>query len=283
MKRFIFFSVIILIILGSCSRRPRYVIPEKKMIDVLVDIQLAQAIYGRNNQFTTDEKKDALIEGVLKKHKVSQAELDSSLVWYADNIQYYETITDSVASKLRARSSQFSAYMNATAKRGINTTQYLPPYYYLNEYTPTLSFDIDSFRIKNVEVPKFKIRFDVQGLSDLDNVEAAFYYRYKDTVVKEIVPIAENRRYTFSRPNLSDSLLKSISGYIHLNNKIKELPTNIMLYNINYIDSTTVETPRDSVDYILPSIPSSADSSTETAVESVAVEEAEVAAEAMPN
>ena len=63
-------------------------IPEEKMVDLLCDIQLAQAVYNSDNQFSSNEKKDGLIEGVLKKHKVTQADLDSSLLWYADNIAY---------------------------------------------------------------------------------------------------------------------------------------------------------------------------------------------------
>lgn len=38
------------------------------------------------------------------RNMTSQAELDTSLVWYADNIDQYRIINDSVTSRLRAKS-----------------------------------------------------------------------------------------------------------------------------------------------------------------------------------
>ncbi len=59
MKRIAILAFIILLVFGACSRRPRHVLPETKMVDVLIDIQLAQAIYTRDNQFNNDLKRDA--------------------------------------------------------------------------------------------------------------------------------------------------------------------------------------------------------------------------------
>jgi len=226
--------------------------PEKKMVDVLVDIQLVQAIYIRNSQFSSDDKKDALVEGVLKKHKITQAELDSSLMWYADNIAYYETINDSVSSKLKARN---SLYANNATILGQSKAQHLiPPYFNLNQSTPTLSFDIDSIKIKTFDVPKFKLRFNVQGVSNLQEIEAGVFFRYKDTIVKHILPIDKNQLYIFNKPNLGDSLLKSISGYVHLKDKKLAPLSNVMLYNISYMDSLSLVT-NDSLNIETPLLP----------------------------
>jgi len=217
--------------------------PENKMVDVLIDIHLAQAIYTRNPQFSTSDKRDELVAGVLKKHKVTQAELDSSLMWYSENIEYYETINDSVASKLKARNERFLALSNKAVRKR-NTDHLIPSYYNLNSITPVMRIDIDSFRVKNLDMPKFRLQFDVQGLSDLQNVEAALFFKYKDTLVKEIVPITENTRYTIDKPLLPDSLLKGISGYVHARDKAPMLPLNVMLYNVTYLDSLATDSSR---------------------------------------
>ena len=282
MRRIIIFTFIIILLLGACSRRPGYVMSEKKMVDVLVDIQLAQAIYIRNNQFYSNDKKDALIEGILKKHKITQAELDSSLVWYADNIAYYETINDSVASMLRTRSNQYAAYISKIAGQD-NPQRIIPAYFNLNRSTPTISFDIDSNRIKTFDIPKFKLKFNVFGLSDFQDVEAAVYFRYKDTIVKNIIPIDKNQLYVFDKPNLADSLLESISGYVHLRDKTINPLSKVMLYNISYMDSVTVAA-KDSLE-ALPVIPvASRPQQTEKQIETSAVETAvqETAQESEP-
>jgi hypothetical protein len=214
---------------------------EDKMTDVLYDIHLAQAMYRNGSDFSTDEKKDALLNGILQKHNITQVELDSSLLWYSDNIEIYNTINDSVASRLRFIGNAMRSRLNIS---GRNYSNYLvPPLSFLNEQTPTMSFDIDSNKIKTIDLPKFLLRFDVQGVSSLQKAEAAVFFTYKDTLVKTIVPIAENRRYIFTKPPLADSLLENISGYVHVRNKIKGISPDVILYNISYLDSIAGHTP----------------------------------------
>ncbi|MFV0418454.1 MAG: DUF4296 domain-containing protein [Dysgonomonas sp.] len=240
MQRSVIYIIIIIVIATvSCSRRPGYVIPEQKMMDVLYDIQLSQAIYRSNTQFGSNESKDALVEGVLKKYKITQAELDSSLVWYSDNIQYYMIITDSVAARLKLNNERLIALKNELNAKTRNWDNLIiPPFFYLNESTPTLSFNIDSSKIKTIDLAKFNIRFRVQGLNKDQNIEAAFFYKYKDTLIKQLMPIDSNIQYLFTKPQLADSLLKNISGYIHMrNSKMKLNKPGVILYNISYSDS----------------------------------------------
>lgn len=239
----IIYTSILLIISAvySCGKKPSYVIPREKMMDVLYDIQLAQAIYkNSSSEYESSAKKDALIAGILEKYDISQAELDSSLVWYADNINIYIQINDSVRNRLRAKADllmNMKSAMDANnqKKNGIA----LPSVFYLTEATPTLSFNLDSLRIKNENLSPFRFKFDVQGLPESQTVEAALFFTYKDTLVKQIITIDRNTNYIFDTPQLPDSLLKSISGYTHLkNNRVGGTP-RVILYNIIYSDSTS--------------------------------------------
>lgn len=241
MQRYIYILTSILLLAYtsvSCGRRPSYVIPEQKMMDVLYDIQLAQAIYmNSDGNFDSSQKKDALVASILQKYDITQAELDSSLVWYSDNVKIYVQINDSVTARLKARSEQLMVLRASSEMSMKNKTEsFLPPFAYLNNYNPTLSFNIDSFKIKNENLSKFKLQFDVQGINNLVKAEAALFFTYKDTLIKQIQPIVANKRYLFDLPQLPDSLLKSISGYLHINNKMGGLP-DIMIYNISYKDS----------------------------------------------
>ncbi len=51
--------------------------------------------------YTTVEKKEALIDQVLEKHKITEARWDTSLSWYSDKIDLYLQINDSVKSRLK--------------------------------------------------------------------------------------------------------------------------------------------------------------------------------------
>lgn len=239
MQRFIIYiAVVLLVVFAACSRRPSYVIQEEKMVDLLCDIQLAQAVYNSDNQFSPNEKKDRLIEGVLKKHKVTQADLDSSLLWYADNIAYYEVINDSVASRLRTKSDRIVASRSISST---STNYLIPPFFKLSNYTSTMYFDIDSVKIKDLDASKFHLSFNTQGVSSKQNVEAAIYFTYRDTLVYKTIDIEKDKSYIFSKPNLPDSLLKSITGYIHLRDIPKNVSQNVLLYNINYLDSLSLD------------------------------------------
>lgn len=239
-RTMIYLVIFTVVFFYSCGRRPRYVLPEDKMTDVLYDIQLAEAIYRSDANFNTDEKKDALIAGVLAKYKISQADLDSSLLWYSDNIEYYMAVNDSVASRLRANNTLAVNDKSAlTQDRGF-ADLLIPPYYNLTNATPTLSFNIDSSKLLTIDYPNFKLKFNVQGLSPLLNAEAAVFFTYKDTLVKDIIPIDKNTGYVFTKPQVADSLLKSITGYVHVSNKVRGLPVNIILYDIVYTDTLSV-------------------------------------------
>ncbi|MDR1981679.1 MAG: DUF4296 domain-containing protein [Tannerellaceae bacterium] len=91
-KRLYKYSIALLaaILPVACSKAPSGILPEKKMQAVLVDMQLAEAMIQTNYADYTDVAyKDALYQSVFKKHKITQAVYDSSLVWYGKNLDIY--------------------------------------------------------------------------------------------------------------------------------------------------------------------------------------------------
>ena len=56
----------------------------------MYDMYIAEALIENDYQkFDLPEKKEALIDQVLEKHKISEARWDTSLSWYSDNIDQY--------------------------------------------------------------------------------------------------------------------------------------------------------------------------------------------------
>ncbi|MDR1356636.1 MAG: DUF4296 domain-containing protein [Tannerellaceae bacterium] len=81
--------------MSSCSKTPKGILPEKKMKDVLVDIQLAENIINADYKTYPDSaRKVALYESVFRKHNITQAVYDSSLVWYGRNLDLLMTVYD---------------------------------------------------------------------------------------------------------------------------------------------------------------------------------------------
>lgn len=237
----VYIIIVATILFASCSRRPGYVLSEKEMADVLYDIQLAQSIFRISSDFSSDEKKDAVVEGILIKHDITQAELDSSLIWYADNLNDYVKINNVVSERLKADYDKLEAEKEALKKSMRDWSAYvLPPFYYLTESTPLLSFKIDSVRMKTIDLDKFIVAFDVLGLNDNNNVETGIYFTYKDTLVKDFLSVKEDTHFILRKPQLPDSLLKNISGYIYLKKDKESINSNVLLYNISYSDTLSV-------------------------------------------
>jgi len=86
------------ILFFACSNRPSHVLSEKKMEKVLYDLYLAEAEISANyTVFSSDSaRKSDLLNSVLKKHKITEAVLDTSLAWYSGNLERYLKINDNL-------------------------------------------------------------------------------------------------------------------------------------------------------------------------------------------
>lgn len=238
MRGVIYTLLVCIVVFYSCSRRPGNVLSESEMTDVLYDIQLAQAMMNSyiDPNYNNIDHKDALVKSILDKYKITQADFDTSLVWYSDNMAIYLDINDTIAARLR---SQVEIIRNRITEQNKSEdalrNRLLPPRFYLTGDEPTLSFNVDSFKIKTMNMKHFKLLFDVQGLSLNDRVSAGLYFTYQDTSVHKMITLEGDNRYLIDKPQLPDSLLKGVSGFIHLRHSSQ--PSRILLYNIQYQDS----------------------------------------------
>jgi hypothetical protein len=92
---------------ASCSKVPDHIISEKKMRAVLYDMQIAEAVVETDYEtYRTGDERQTVYDGVFAKHHITQAEYDSSLVWYGENMELYmriyklvlKDINDNIAS-----------------------------------------------------------------------------------------------------------------------------------------------------------------------------------------
>lgn len=86
----------------ACDKAPRGVIPEGTMEDMIVDLTLADAyIESHWDQFPDDSSKLVLKQSIFNKYGVTPELYDTSLVWYARNMDVYVKVYENVVTRLQ--------------------------------------------------------------------------------------------------------------------------------------------------------------------------------------
>lgn len=92
------------LLLVACSDKPDGMIPESDLVDLMADMQLAEAYNDVSNGYRTiGENRRKSGAAVLKAHGITPEQLDSTLSWYGRNIDDYQALYDKVDKELNAR------------------------------------------------------------------------------------------------------------------------------------------------------------------------------------
>ena len=231
----------------SCQNRPSEVLSRKKMENVMYDMYIAEAIIDHDyTNFSLPEKKEALINQVLEKHKISEARWDTSLSWYSDNIDQYLQINDSVKSRLKRKqkiAQQFSARQAAILKAlEKKPPNYIPPHFHIASLgcDRGFKFSLDSVQLAEKFADKDSIffRYKVIGLfpDDSYSLKSMLSIEYGDTTIHETLKLEENKPYSFPlSKHIEQDTIISLNGFVNLSGKLPPIP--IQLYQISLGDS----------------------------------------------
>ncbi|MDO5665424.1 MAG: DUF4296 domain-containing protein [Bacteroidia bacterium] len=224
----------------------------KNMEKLMYDVYIAEALIDNDYQnFDTPEKKEALINEVFRKHKITQAEWDTSLSWYSDKIEIYLKMNDSVKARLQRYHKATEQIMNRQLQqeRDLAAWSYSPSYipnnYAFDEIIPKngFRFRLDTAEITNkIKSAEFDFGFNVIGVpaNSNPNLRTMLMLEYKDTIIYRTELINENRNYTLHGQkyltNLKDTLvlndtLQKITGFVKLQDRSGKY-RNIRLSNI---------------------------------------------------
>ncbi|MCX6225733.1 MAG: DUF4296 domain-containing protein [Bacteroidia bacterium] len=108
-KNLIYPILIILLVLNSCgegrSKSKKGILSEEKMVELLVDTHLADAMLLVDNSRLDEKRNKALFyfPSVLEKHGITKAQMDSSVAWYMRNPAGYARIYEQVIKNLEKR------------------------------------------------------------------------------------------------------------------------------------------------------------------------------------
>ena len=217
--RIILFLLTILLI--ACSNRPKEVLTDKKMEDLLYDLYVAEGEVTTNYPiFGTDSlRKETLFNSVLAKHKVTKTELDASIDWYSDNLDKYAKINKNLSNR-------FEKDIQSMRDPNIEQVQPLVNYIdlpfirdsvnFLNPYS--LPRNLFSFRSDTALYEYggiYEVQFNVLGINEAIRSELTFCVECADTtfvrrtqidkngLCREMIDITRNKRF------------REIYGYIH--------------------------------------------------------------------
>ncbi|KGN96693.1 hypothetical protein HQ39_01180 [Porphyromonas sp. COT-108 OH2963] len=88
------------ILIFGCRTRPKYVLNSDEFYAVSKDIFIAEQIL--RSESVEDSVKVLYYQSIFDKHNLTQAQYDSSLVWYAKNVNLLNPIYDKIANELAA-------------------------------------------------------------------------------------------------------------------------------------------------------------------------------------
>lgn len=109
MKGFCGIFLLVLVLATGCSKTPKHIIEEDAMTRILVDMYKAEAVMEQEEKtFYNDSTKKRLRQSVFMKHNVTQELYDTSLIWYAHNLDVYKTICDEVVKELEAENKELT-------------------------------------------------------------------------------------------------------------------------------------------------------------------------------
>lgn len=241
MKRALF-VILSILIMASCHRHPDYVIGEKEMEDLLVDIHKAEAVIESNyNIYNNNATKKKLREAVFLRHGVTQEQFDTTLVWYGHHIDKYMEIYDRVAERLRAENEEAKKLLaeensQTMTQPGDSVDVWKQKRFHLFDSrlsSNLLTFDIatdENFRIRDY----FELRFKVLMLPEL-NVKPQVYMAVRhanNDLAYNWVDVEKEGWCTLSVQADSAKSISRVFGYI-------VLPMQLVPEKM-YVDSLTL-------------------------------------------
>ncbi len=97
-------SVGLTLLFSSCTMRPSSVLSNRKMVNILVDLHTAEGVLQAGGyNYGHDDDVNGYYAVILEQHGVTQAEFDSSIVWYTIHPQFFQRVYPKVVKRLQER------------------------------------------------------------------------------------------------------------------------------------------------------------------------------------
>ena len=96
----------------GCNRVPGHVIPPDDMAEIMADLNTAEAVAETNHaMFPNDSTRRVLRQSIYMAHGITEADFDSSMMWYGRNIDRYVEMCELTIETLEARQKKLGMQM----------------------------------------------------------------------------------------------------------------------------------------------------------------------------
>jgi len=97
----------------GCKKAPEYVLDHEEMAQLMADIHMGEAVIDFNySSFPNDSTRKLLKQSIYQAHGVTAEQVDTSFVWYGNNIEEYIKVYDRTIEILHRRQGD---YLSATS------------------------------------------------------------------------------------------------------------------------------------------------------------------------
>ena len=259
MQRFLYCTILIISLLGIVSCKPgipRKYLQPNKMADIMYDYHIAEALQSVHPAGDTMAVR-AYHAYILKKYKVSQADFDSSLVYYTRHTKLLEDVYDKIAERLNNESALYGGSQLTLGDEITNNSdttniwqaspvQILSPYLAFNRKTFEIKADT-SYHEGDKIILDFDTKFIYQdGMRDGVAVLAVTYSNDSVEVVSN--SLMSSAHYHLQINNAGRLKIKSIRGFfLHNNTQNQNLSSRttlkmLLITNIKLIRMHTKRT-----------------------------------------
>ena len=226
-----FFALVCFVLVGCKPERPKGILSEYKMEKVMVDYHLAQGMAETANDGDVEATRYKYIQAVFLKHHITEAEFDSSLVYYFENSEKFLEIYKNVSLKVQAQAEKYGIDARATKNHYSHLTDQgdtaniwtdfpntcIIPNKFQNIYQFSLMAD-STFRAGDSFIWHFHTQYITQGYDR--ETYAVFTLQYEnDSVVCVPQHIRGNNnfdiRFTPTAP-LDTVMLHKMSGFVYM-------------------------------------------------------------------
>lgn len=175
-----FLCTVVVIFCCGCSNRPDNVLSDAKTVDILTDMYLADAYISKNEyEFSTDSAKKGLRQSILKRHGVSQRELDHTLEWYGLHFDQYVALYEKVDRKIVEREKVYKKHKNSLDEQGdVNNLWPHPRVIRLSPVSMRdgLSFELDRSKLAKGD----RLLWNFRLVNDNANLQVFIAAEYND-------------------------------------------------------------------------------------------------------
>lgn len=251
------YSVVLLLgaLMATCSKVPDGILSEKKMQAVQLDMQLAEAMISVNSQdFPDNAHKEALYQSIFRKYRITQAEYDSSLVWYGRHLDIYMKVYDRVLADLNKRQNELGDVQASAAPVSRQDSVDIWPRRTSLRLEPDALFNGVTFDIKPEtnysSGSSFVLGMQVWGLHKglAHRPEIRISADQGDTTVTVHGKLLHDGYHETVLKTVSTKQVRRVYGYIFLNNagssyhKVYLDSLNLMKYNYGRLSGMAKDT-----------------------------------------